>query len=142
MRSLGAPRLLLAGVAAAVVLGGCSSTSSSGPSSTLNVSERDFHIAAPTHLRAGNVTIHDHNLGPETHELIVVRADNDHLPLRADGLTVDEDAIKRQIVGTVEDVAPEAKAGTKLHLQPGNYLMFCNMAGHFAGGMYTKLVVR
>jgi len=57
-------RILFSGVAAVIALGGCSGASPSGPSSTLNVSERDFHISAPTHLRAGNITIHDRNSGP------------------------------------------------------------------------------
>ena len=29
----------------------------------------------------------------------------------------------------------------KLHLAPGRYLLFCNMEGHYMGGMHTELVV-
>ena len=61
------------------------------------------------------------------------------LPRRADGLTVNEDAIEKQTVGTLEP-----GMGTRdiaLHLAPGRYVMFCNMSGHFKGGMHKDLVV-
>jgi uncharacterized cupredoxin-like copper-binding protein len=28
-----------------------------------------------------------------------------------------------------------------LHLTPGRYVLFCNMAGHYLGGMHRTLVV-
>jgi uncharacterized cupredoxin-like copper-binding protein len=30
----------------------------------------------------------------------------------------------------------------RVKLEPGRYELFCNMAGHYAGGMESELVVR
>jgi uncharacterized cupredoxin-like copper-binding protein len=30
----------------------------------------------------------------------------------------------------------------RLHLRPGRYVMFCNMSGHYLGGMDTDVVVK
>jgi uncharacterized cupredoxin-like copper-binding protein len=30
----------------------------------------------------------------------------------------------------------------RVHLTPGRYVLYCNMSGHFLGGMHTLLVVR
>ena len=82
------------------------------------------------------------NGGPDTHELIIVRADGRTLPLRKDNLTVDEGAVKSRIVGTLEDDHPGTRRIWQLHLAPGRYVLFCNMSGHYLGGMHTELVVR
>lgn len=108
----------------------------------MRVAERDFHIsAAPTHLRAGEIVLSVHNEGPEKHELIVVREGDHALPLRKDGVTVDEDALAKVQVGSLEPGAPGSVRNLKVTLRAGRYEMFCNMEGHFLGGMHTELVV-
>jgi hypothetical protein len=57
----------------------------------LRVGERDFAISAPK-VPAGDAVLRVKNAGPDDHELLVVRADQGPLPLRGDGLTVDEEA--------------------------------------------------
>ena len=111
--------LLLASVL--VLASACSgSDHASSARGTETVTERDFHIAAPAGLAAGEVTLTVHNEGPDAHELIVVRADRARLPLRSDGLTVDEEGLGKVIVGALE---------------PGS------TAGHYLGGMHTTMVV-
>ena len=61
------------------------------------------------------------------------------LPLRKDGLTVDEEAVNE--VGAVEGLPPNRVSRLLLHLAPGRYEVFCNMAGHFMAGMSGTLVV-
>ena len=63
------------------------------------------------------------------------------LPLRADGMTIDEDALEKRTLGALEPGAPHSVRQLKFNLTPGRYEMFCNMAGHFLGGMHTELVV-
>ena len=63
------------------------------------------------------------------------------LPRRADGITIDEDALEAANVGALEPGAPGSVRELRLHLSPGRYEMFCNMAGHYFGGMHTELVV-
>jgi uncharacterized cupredoxin-like copper-binding protein len=105
------------------------------------VRERDFHIAAPARLSAGEVTLTVDNEGPDAHELIVVRADSDHLPLRSDGLTVDEEGLGNVVVGGLEPGRPNSVRTLRLDLTPGRYVFLCNMAGHYLGGMHTTVVV-
>jgi uncharacterized cupredoxin-like copper-binding protein len=105
----------------------------------LSVNERDFHISAPGSIRGGTLTLRVHNLGPDTHELLIARAEHGSLPLRADGLTVDEDAIHP----IVFEGQTRGKTGDlRVTLAPGRYVLFCNMAGHYLAGMHTTLVVR
>jgi uncharacterized cupredoxin-like copper-binding protein len=108
----------------------------------VHVTERDFHIAAsPTRLPAGDVTITVENRGPDSHELIVVRARHGALPLRADGVTIDEEALENDEAGALEPGEPGGVRELHVHLKPGTYELFCNMSGHFFGGMRTALVV-
>jgi len=107
----------------------------------VRVSERDFHIAiAPNHVRAGDVLLVVRNQGPDTHELIIVRS-RSRPPLRRDGLTVDERALGPVTVASLDGAGPGAVRRERLHLAPGRYELFCNMAGHFMAGMHGELVV-
>jgi hypothetical protein len=106
----------------------------------VRVTERDFRITAPKLISAGNVQVSVHNKGPDDHEFIVVRLHGKRLPLRPDGLTVDEDAIEKATVGVLEPAEPGVH-GLRVRLKPGRYELLCNMYGHYAGGMHTKLVV-
>jgi uncharacterized cupredoxin-like copper-binding protein len=108
----------------------------------LRVTERDFHISARKLVSSPDVRLLVHNRGPDAHELIVVRAQSSHLPLRPDGLTVDEDALKRATVGVLEPGAPGSVRQLLLHLPRGRYVLICNMSGHYLGGMHTELVVQ
>jgi hypothetical protein len=107
---------------------------------TLQITERDFHISVPRSIPSGDVLLHVRNAGPDWHELIIVHRDM-RLPLRADGITVDEEALGSSIVGALEP--QEVGAGDlRVNLTPGHYQFFCNMAGHFMAGMYRNVVVR
>ncbi|HEY2604244.1 MAG TPA: hypothetical protein VGI67_21985 [Thermoleophilaceae bacterium] len=132
-------------VASALLMSGCGVTGSAGAQSRVplaKVWERDFRIKAPTELPAGNVRLSVYNDGPDAHELIVVREGSKPLPFRGDGLTIDEDAVERSTAGALEPGQPETTRQLNLHLTPGRYVLFCNMSGHYLGGMHTQLVVR
>lgn len=88
---------------------------------------------------AGEVTFNAENTGALPHELAVVRSDEapDSLPL--DGAVVDESEL--EIVGRIAEFpASETESGT-FTLEAGNYILFCNIAGHYQGGMFTAFVV-
>ena len=93
--------LLVGGVAIAVALAIPTLSGAQTPrhTKTVEVSERDFHITVPKRLPAGDVVIRLKNRGPEHHEFYVVRAGDGELPMRDDGLTVDEDAIEGRTAG-------------------------------------------
>lgn len=127
------------------LMGGCSSSGSRAPTvgAMIAVHEKDFHISlSPDTVSAGTIELVDHNLGPDTHELIVVRADNRALPLRPDGVTLNEGALEPRTVGSIGGTAPGSVHTLVLHLRPGRYVLFCNMLGHYLGGMHAELIVR
>jgi uncharacterized cupredoxin-like copper-binding protein len=136
-------RAVAVAMIAICAVAGCSSFHTSTPTGTVvHVTERDFHIAAsPTHVPAGVVTITVMNRGPDSHELIVVPVRHGSLPLRADGVTVNEEALEKVEAGALEPGAPGSVRELHVHLKPGRYELFCNMSGHFLGGMHTDVVV-
>ena len=108
------------------------------------VTLRDFRVSgAADPISAGEVVLRVQNHGPETHELLVAGpgVGEDDLPMRADGMTIDEDALGDQLLGAVEAESPGATEDLDLRLEPGHYVLFCNMAGHYLGGMYTEIEV-
>jgi hypothetical protein len=111
------------------------------PEPSVRVTERDFHIRAPKRLPDGDVVLRVKNRGPDDHELLVVRTGGDELPMRKDGLTVDEEALEDQTVGVLEAGMPGSVRRLRLHLRPGRYELFCNMSGHYLGGMEAEVVV-
>lgn len=125
----------------AAVLTGCGGGQSGASAArALSVTERDFAVRAPKRASAGDVVFRVRNQGPDDHELIVVRADA-ALPIRGDGLTVDEGALEHAEVGALEPGEPGHLRELRVHLSPGRYVLFCNMAGHYFGGMRSVLVV-
>ncbi len=109
----------------------------------VRVTERDFRIkVSPARVRAGAVRLLIRNKGPDTHELYIARSRPGGLTLRSDALTVDEEAIEDAVVGEEEAEEPGSTHQLLLHLKPGRYELFCNMAGHYLGGMHAQLVVR
>jgi uncharacterized cupredoxin-like copper-binding protein len=138
-------RCLGAVVAVAVLLlcgcGGSSARPRAGTRAAVALTEKDFAISAPLRLPAGEVVLRVHNEGPEAHELIAVPGSASSLPVRADGLTVAEEAVEREEVGALEPGAPGAVRTLKLDLRPGRYVFFCHMSGHFMGGMHAEVLV-
>jgi uncharacterized cupredoxin-like copper-binding protein len=135
---------LTAGAAVlALVVAGCGGGhESAGSDRVVSVTESDFKITAPKQLEAGALVLRVRNRGPVGHELLVVRIDQPALPMRTDGLTVDEESLQRHEVGVLEPAATGTLRDLAVRLVPGRYVLFCNMSGHFLSGMHTTLVVK
>lgn len=135
-------RIAIAGLLAAF-LAGCGSAQRVGTSAhVVDVNEKDFHISAPASIASGEVVFNVSNTGPDEHEFIVMRGTASQLPVKDDGLTVNEAAAKSRLVGELEPGAPGLTRSLHVRLAPGHYVFFCNMTGHFMGGMHTEVVVR
>jgi uncharacterized cupredoxin-like copper-binding protein len=133
---------LSAGALAVLGATGCgASANAHAAHAVAAVTERDFHISAPAQLKAGDVTLRVDNRGPDQHELIVAPLHGATLPLRGDGFTVDEEALEDVEAGALEPGKPDAERDLTVHLAPGRYVFFCNMAGHYLGGMHTIVTV-
>lgn len=143
-----AQRLVAVGtvVACAPAVLGCGSShpvSTDRRDTVLRVTEKDFKIIAPAVVGAGDVRLVVTNAGPDDHELEVMRAPVvGTLPIRRDGVTIDEDATEHVRLGEVEPEPSGAVSELTLHLEPGRYLLVCNMSGHYLGGMRTTVVAR
>jgi uncharacterized cupredoxin-like copper-binding protein len=120
---------------------GASRPQASTPPTVLRVTEQDFRITAPKLSASGDLVLSVHNRGPDQHELIVVRERGSRLPLRRDGSTVSEEKLDPVTAGALEPGHPGSTRKLRLHLAPGRYVLFCNMSGHYLGGMHTELVV-
>jgi uncharacterized cupredoxin-like copper-binding protein len=141
--ALARPVALLAALAlAGLAVGGCGADAGAKQKvAVAAVNERDFHIEAPSTLKAGDVTLRVDNHGPDQHELIIAPLQGGTLPVRADGFTIDEEAIEHSEPGSLEPGHPGAERDLTVHLAPGRYVFFCNMAGHYVGGMHTIVTV-
>ena len=143
VETIGMPlRLLVLVCLALLACSGCGSGDETAGAQVVRITERDFRISAPKYVRAGDVLLSVRNRGPDAHELIVVRERSSRLPLRRDGSTVSEEKLEPVIVGVLEAGQPGSVRKLRLHLPPGRYQLFCNMSGHYLGGMHHTLVVR
>jgi hypothetical protein len=111
----------------------------------VNVRLEDFQVRRDAAVvPAGTVSFRILNQGPTTHEFIVVRTDRapDRLPLQSDGLTVNEDAPGIDLLDEVDGLDIDDRQTLVLRLTPGNYVLYCNLEGHYLGGMHASLAVR
>jgi uncharacterized cupredoxin-like copper-binding protein len=124
-------------------LAGCGESKARADASrTKTVAEHDFRIEAPARLAAGNYVFDVDNEGATSHELLIAPTTTGSLPLRPDGLTVDEEAIESSEPGALEPAPAGARRTLAVTLKPGRYIFFCNMEGHYMAGMHAEVVVQ
>ena len=115
------------------------------PSGTpVNVLLEDFKVRMDKAIvSAGAVSFRLVGQGLTTHEFIVVRTDRppDKLQLQPDGLTVNEEADGVELVDEADGLDIDDRQTLDLRLAPGHYVMYCNLEGHYLGGMYASLTV-
>jgi uncharacterized cupredoxin-like copper-binding protein len=110
----------------------------------VNLLLEDFKVRGDVAVvPAGTVTFRIRNQGPTTHEVIVVRTDRapDKLPLQSDGLTVNEEGRDIEFLDEAEGLDIDDRQTMVLDLAPGDYVLYCNLQGHYLGGMYAALTV-
>ena len=99
--------------------------------------------ATPAFARAGDVTFEVTNNSKDViHEMIVVNLKDEKTPLpyvAADN-KVDEDAAGH--LGEVSELDPGKGGALTLKLDPGTYMLFCNIPGHYMAGMWTTVTVK
>ena len=113
------------------------------PGKTTDMSAATMGIKAmPDQAKPGVVTFKVTNNSKDTiHEMIVMQLDKagDALPYIAAENRVDED--KAGDKGEVSELDPGASGSLTVALQPGKYLLICNVPGHYASGMWTEFTV-
>jgi hypothetical protein len=111
----------------------------------VNVLLEDFTLRRDVDVvPAGTVRFRILNQGPTTHELSVIRTDRapDKLPLQRDGLTINEDAPGMDFLDEAEGLDIGDRRTLALRLAAGSYVLYCNMEGHYLGGMHAAFTVR
>jgi uncharacterized cupredoxin-like copper-binding protein len=137
--------LVLAALALAVPLTVARRQEPAPGGTPVNVLLKDFKVQQDAAIvPAGTVNFRILNQGPTSHELIVVRTDRapDKLPLQRDGLTVDEEAPGIDLLDEAEGLDIDDRQTLVLRLAPGHYVLYCNLEGHYLGGMHAALTVR
>ncbi len=105
----------------------------------------EWAVEAPTSYPAGEVSFVAGNNGEFPHELAIARGDSyDSLPQTTTG-AVDEDALGADVLGRTERISPGQSATLTVDLEPGNYVIFCNLgsgpSSHAANGQVLSITV-
>jgi uncharacterized cupredoxin-like copper-binding protein len=113
---------------------GASGQPAAGPEQQVNAQLGDYTVRPDvTSVPAGKVTFNATNVGQVPHELMVER-----MPIKMDapGQPTEDAAL-----GMIEDMGPGESGSMTLNLKPGNYMLFCNVPGHYAMGQHTTFTV-
>ncbi len=154
LRRLGVPAALI--TMTGVILAGCGGDNNSagkaeaagGGSSggqALEIKLGDFFFDPKNATaKAGSTVIEAPNDGSVEHELVLFKTNMDpaKLPTEAGG-GVDEEKMDQiaEEGGEIPDVEAGKTESGNFKLTPGKYVMFCNLPGHYAQGMYGTLTV-
>jgi uncharacterized cupredoxin-like copper-binding protein len=120
------------------ILTSCGGGGSGADQSQVSVTLEDGKITIdPEAVPAGNVTFDVTNDGSMVHEIEVFSGDSVDLPI-SNGVA---DTGDMDLVDEVEDILPGGNPELRLRLDPGTYIIICNLPGHYAMGMVAKLTV-
>jgi uncharacterized cupredoxin-like copper-binding protein len=100
--------------------------------------------AAPLQLEpisAGEFSFQLSNADGIPHDFLVVRTDADASALPTAGGKVDL-ATAGDVVGEISALDPGESGASEIFLDEGKYVLFCNVPGHYSGGMYYQLTVK
>ncbi len=101
-----------------------------------------------TSVPAGKVYFHVDNEGPEdAHEFVIIKSDLGPLDLPYEDDKVSEDGVN--IVDEIEPFAPDSSASITVDLEPGKYVLICNISqvedgeveSHYKKGMVATFTV-
>lgn len=113
---------------------------------------KDFHVLPKaTHAKAGRLTLEAVNEGMSTHELVILKTDLNpaELPRKeakpyqeiVSEYLVNEDDARMKTIDEIEEVPAGTSQKKTVVLDPGHYVLFCNIPGHYDKGMYASLHV-
>lgn len=97
--------------------------------------------AVPSSVTAGRVDFQVRNEGTVAHELVVVRTDLPPDLLPVVGGVVDPTDPRVMVVAATEAIGPGASSGFGAELDPGSYVLICNLPAHYQAGMRTAFTV-
>ena len=111
------------------------------PETVVEVTLADDSVTANVaSVPAGEVRFSVNNAGTIDHEFIVLRTDTPADALPTDEDTVDEDAAGDEIE-EIESFEPGETKTMDVDLEPGHYVLFCNLEQHYGNGMFSDFTV-
>ena len=124
-------------------------TQPSGPTPTPAPDAQDVAIslfewgvtADQSSVVGGAINFQASNDGAVLHNLRVIATDLAPDDLPVSGGSVDEESEELEVVATVFDLAPGETGSSAGELVPGNYVLICNVPGHYLSGMFTGFEV-
>ena len=103
-------------------------------------------MASPTSVPAGEVSFRVWNAGTIVHELVVMPmppGGPGSRPVGTDGKVSEDGSLGEASnscgEGAGAGIEPGASSWVTLQLAPGRYELMCNIAGHYAMGMFTEI---
>jgi uncharacterized cupredoxin-like copper-binding protein len=119
-------------------------TTGGGGGTQVAVDEHEWQIGlAQSSLPAGEVTFNINNTGEKDHEFVIVKTDlaQDQLPVADDEVNEDDPALTH--IDELEDIAAGTSGNTlTVDLDPGTYVVFCNLTAHYGKGMHSTFTVQ
>ncbi len=114
--------------------------------STVNVELSEFSISLDATVGgAGEITFVTTNAGALPHEFVILRSDlaPDALPVDTATAKADE-AATGGAIGRIPqaDLGSGASTSVSINLAPGNYVLICNISGHYQSGMTAAFTVQ
>lgn len=97
---------------------------------------------APGEVKAGEIKLNVTNSSKDTvHEFVVAKVDDITKPLPYKDAEHEVDEDKMSNIGEIEDIEAGKSGSVVFDLKPGTYMLYCNIAGHYASGMWAILKV-
>ena len=131
-----------------LALAGCTTADDTGVAGTsvasVDVTLDDYLISpSATTVDTGTVDFRVANSADQVHEFVVARTDLDaaELPTDDDGNVSEEGATDLAVVDEIEDIEAGATPSLEVGLEPGHYVLFCNLPGHYTLGMHSDFEV-
>lgn len=109
----------------------------------IGVTLADYSVTPDTSSAdAGDVTFDVSNDAEQTHEFVVFKTDlaEDQLPTNEDG-DVDEEGEGVELIDEIEDIEGGSSESLTVNLAAGNYVLICNLPGHYRQGMHASFTV-
>ncbi|MGD2060444.1 MAG: cupredoxin domain-containing protein [Acidimicrobiia bacterium] len=116
----------------------CSNDLDSGSTTMIRATLSDSAIELDqSSVPSGTISISVTNEGSMVHEIEVFAGDQTDLPV-TQGVA---DTSSLDLVDEIEDIVPGTSVTLDLDLPAGEYVILCNLPGHYQMGMVTRLTV-